>query len=111
MKTFETGIQRQKRTLLTETLEEVIDVPREYWEVLRSKKDTEVMIRQIFIYLLHKYIGYNYQMIADICGLKNHTTVLRNLRVVEVWLESPDKYEYQNEIITKVIQAYEQRNS
>jgi chromosomal replication initiation ATPase DnaA len=69
------------------------------------------MIRQIFIYLLHKYIGYNYQMIADICGLKNHTTTLRNLRVVDVWLNAPEDYPYQNEIITKVIEAYEQRNS
>lgn len=111
MKTFETGIQRKKRMLLTETLEEVIDVPREYWEVMRSKKDSEVMIRQIFIYLLHKYIGYNNQMIADICGLKNHTSTLRNVRVAEVWVGSPDKYPYQNEIISKVVELYEQRNS
>jgi hypothetical protein len=111
MTTFETEIQRKKRILLTETLEEVIDVPREYWEVMRNKNYTEVMIRQIFIYLLHKYIGYNDQMIADICGFKNHTSTLRNVRVAEVWVGSPDKYPYQNEIIRNVVELYEQRNS
>lgn len=111
MKTFETGIQRKRRMQITEILEEVIDVPREYWEVMRSKKDTEVMIRQIFIYLLNKYAGYNNQTLADLCGLKNHTSALRNIRVVEVWIGTPDKYPYQNEIINKVIEIYEQRNS
>ena len=111
MKTFETSVQRNKRIVLTEILEEIIDVPREYWEVKRTKKDHEVVVRQIYIYLLHKYVGYNYQMIADICGLKNHSTILRNLRVVDAWLNTPDMYPYQNEIIKKTIEQYEQRNS
>lgn len=111
MKTFETSIERNKRIAITEALEEVIDVPREYWEVKRTKKDNEVVVRQIFIYLLYKYVGYNYQIIADICGLKNHTSTLRNIRVVQEWLKSPEQYPTQNEIITKVIANYEQRNS
>jgi len=86
MKAFETSIQRKKRTALTEAIEEVIDVPREYWEVMRSKQDNEVLIRQIYIYLLNKYVGYNHQMIADLCGLKHHTSVMRNLRVADVWI-------------------------
>jgi chromosomal replication initiation ATPase DnaA len=109
MKTFETSIERRKRVLLTEILEEVIDVPREYWEVMRTKKDSEVTMRQIYIYLLYNYIGYDYQSLANLCGLKYHTSILRNLRVVEEWMSLPEKYPYQNEIITKVKNEYEQR--
>jgi chromosomal replication initiation ATPase DnaA len=110
MKAFETSIQRKKRTALTEAIEEVIDVPREYWEVMRSKQDNEVLIRQIYIYLLNKYVGYNHQMIADLCGLKHHTSVMRNLRVADVWIASPEQYPNQNEIINNVIKSYEQRH-
>lgn len=109
MKTLETSIERRKRMLLTEILEEVIDVPREYWEVMRTKKDNEVLIRQIYIYLLHKYVGYDYQSLANLCGLKYHTSILRNVRVVEEWISMPQKYPHQTEVLTKVKNEYEQR--
>lgn len=111
MKTIETNIQRKTRIAITEALEEVIDVPREYWEMMRTKKDTEVMIRQIYIYLLNKYTSYSQQAIADLTGLKNHTTVIRNLRVVDAWLNAPEDYPEQMSIINKTIELYEQRNS
>ena len=111
MKTFETNIQRQTRTAITEILEEVIDVPREYWEVMRTKQDNEVKIRQIFIYFLNHYTTYNQKTIAELLGLRNHTSVLRNLRVVESWFESPEENSEQISIINKVKQIYEQRNS
>lgn len=109
MKTFETSNQRKIRIAIIESIEEVIDVPREYWEVKRTAKSNEVMIRQIYIYLLYKYSNHTLQFIADITGLKNHTTILRNLRSVEGWFESPEENEEQLSIINKTIELYEQR--
>lgn len=111
MRTIETSIQRKQRITIIECIEEVIDVPREYWEVKRTKKENEVMIRHIYIYFLKKYGDYTLEKMAELCGLKYHSSILRNLKMVESWLASPEDYPHPNEIINKVEQLYEQRNS
>jgi chromosomal replication initiation ATPase DnaA len=111
MTTIETSIQRKRRISIIESIEEVIDVPREYWEIFRTKQQTEAMIRKIYIYLLNKYGDYNQLKIAQLCGLKNHTTILRTIREVDDWLSKPNEFTYQVEIINNVIKSYEQRNS
>lgn len=108
---FETAIQRRKRMMIIESLEEVIDVPREYWEIKRSKKSQEVMIRQIYIYLLSTLIGYELIKIAEICGVKAHSTIIKNIATGEAWASSSELYPYQNQIIKETIKLYEQRNS
>lgn len=107
----ESKIDREIRETILECLEDVVGVPREYWEQKRSKKKEEVIVRQIYIYMLCELTEKTKQEIADICRLKYHTSVIRTHRIVDVWKKQKENYPYQNLIITKAFEKYEQRNS
>jgi chromosomal replication initiation ATPase DnaA len=105
----ESKIDREIRESILETLEAVVSIPREYWERKRSKKREEVIIRQIYIYMLNKYTIKTQQEIAEICNLKYHTSIIRNKVIVKAWMKDSEKYSYQNLIINQFNQLYEQR--
>ena len=52
MKYIETKINREKKEHILETIEEVSGVPREYFELKRTRKPEEVMLRSMYVYML-----------------------------------------------------------
>jgi len=107
---FETKIDREIREQIVTALEETIGIPREMWEYKRSKKNQEVMIRQIYIYFLSQYTQHSLIDIATIVGLKNHCTIIQSLNIVKHWMENPEEFIYQNRIIETTKKNYEQHN-
>jgi chromosomal replication initiation ATPase DnaA len=110
MKNFETNYDKEIRMRIIETLEEVLGVPREYWEIKRSKESDEVFIRQIYCYLLSTKTDFNLQKIASIIGFKHHASVMRITKQIadQVALDEP-----QNKInatINKFNELYGQTN-
>jgi len=106
---IETKQQSEKRMLIIETIEDVVGVPRELWEIKRSKSKSEVMIRDIYIKLLHDSKMFTLENIARIVGLKNHCTVLQSLDRTSKWSETETITEHL--VLTEVLQEYEQRNN
>lgn len=108
MKNFETNYDKEIRMNIIETLEEVLGVPREYWEIKRTKDADEVFIRQVYCYLLSTHTDFNLQKIADIIGFKHHASVIRIVKQIGDQMSEADNKS--TIIITKFNQLYEQRN-
>ena len=111
MKKTENKFDRDIRENIIEALESVVSIPREYWETQRSKRREEVTIRQIYIYMLRTHTTQTLQSIAEICGFKYHTSVLRNCEIVDQWIKNPGKYPYQNKIVKEFYKKYAERSS
>ena len=109
MKNFETNYDKEIRMNIIELLEEVLGVPREYWEIKRTKEADEVFIRQIYCYLLSTHTDFNLQKIADIIGFKHHASVLRTVKQVSEQMN--EQMNKTNIIITKFNELYEQRTN
>lgn len=107
---IETKQQTETRLAIIETIEDTVGVPRELWEIKRSKSITEVMIRDIYINLLHNTKMFTLERIAKMVGLKNHCTVLQSLDRSNSWSESQD-YSIEDKLLNEVRKAYEQRNN
>jgi chromosomal replication initiation ATPase DnaA len=107
---IETKQQTETRIKIIETIENVIGVPRELWEIKRTKSTTEVMLRDIYIYFLYNSRLFTLETIARIVGLKNHCTVLQSIDRTNRWSESQD-YSTECKLLKEVKKSYEQRNS
>jgi hypothetical protein len=107
---LETKQQSGVKTIIIETIEDVVGVPRELWEIKRSKSPTELMLRDIYIRFLYESNMYTLQGIANMVGLKNHCTVLQSLDRTNKWSES-EEYKTEFKLLQKIKKEYEQRNS
>ena len=105
---IETRQQTEIRLGIVETIEDVIGVPRELWEMKRSRLNEEVMIRHIYIYMLHNYGKFTLQTIARIVGLKNHCTVIQSINRTKEWFED-EQYDYERNLLEEIKENYEQR--
>ena len=105
---IETRQQTDTRLRIIETMEDVTGVPRELWERKRTRNTEEVMLRHIFIDMLHNYGKFTLQTIARIVGLKNHCTILQSLDRTEEWSQD-EKFEHEYSLLTEVKDSYEQR--
>lgn len=108
---IETKYDKELRYKILELLEEVVGVPREYWEVKRTKEADEVLIRQIYCYLLSEYTDFNLQKIANILGFKYHTSVMRTIVIVKEWQAINSSNHKGNHMINQFKEAYEKRHS
>lgn len=105
---IETKQNKEIKENIISALEEAIGVPREYWEIKRSKETTELEIRQIYCFLLRTNTKFTTQYIADIIGYKHHTSVLRTTEAIEQTLITNEKVK---RIVNEFKKEYEQRNS
>lgn len=80
---IETKYDKELRENIVSALEEVVGVPREYWEIKRTKERSELEIRQVYCYLLKTNTDLNLQHIATLIGYKDHTSVIRAVETVE----------------------------
>lgn len=88
---IETKQNKEIKESIIAALEEVVGVPREYWEIKRSKETTELEIRQIYCYLLRTNTDFSTQYIADLVGYKHHSSVLRTTESIEQTLHTNQK--------------------
>lgn len=96
---IETKQNKKIKENIISALEEAIGVPREYWEIKRSKETSELEIRQIYCFLLRTNTNFTTQYIADIIGYKHHSSVLRTTEAIEETMIT-------NEKIKKIIQDF-----
>jgi chromosomal replication initiation ATPase DnaA len=109
MKTFETKQDKQIREQIEECIEEVIGVPREFWQYKGSRKIAVVTIRHIYGYFLKTKSRMTLQGIANQMGHINHTTIISSNKVVDNWLSVPSMYRKENQIIQQVEKLYAER--
>jgi len=108
---IETKQQTNAKNKIVEIIVEEFGVPRELWEVRRTRMNDEVFIRHIYIYMLYNYAKITLQNISRLVGLKGHATIIQSLSRSKKWLETPEEYQTQYEFINNVIKTYEQRNT
>lgn len=60
----------------------------------KSRKSEVVMWRQLAAYFIRKNVGMGTQNIANVVGTKNHSTILRGLKVVESHIDVGDAFMY-----------------
>tara|TARA_R110000868_G_scaffold349505_1_gene610832 strand:+ start:259 stop:609 length:351 start_codon:yes stop_codon:yes gene_type:complete len=108
---METKYDRIIRNQVIETLEEVVGIQREYWEIKRTKKKDELLIRQVYCYLLNKYSQLSLQFIADLIGLKYHSSVIRTMETVQSWINNPEENPKAIYFINEFEKLYEQRTN
>ena len=107
---IETNQQTEERLLIIEIIENITGVPRELWETKRTKNKDEVMIRHIYINLLHSTKLFTLMGIARCVGLKNHSTILQSLEISNSWSTDTEAYS-KRKLLNQIKQEYEQRNS
>lgn len=106
---IELAQQTEAKNTILEVIEDVTGVPRELWEHKRTRNSEEVMIRHIYIYMLHHYAKYRIINIAHLVGLKTHPTVLQSLRRTALWKAASDRFQFELILLYKVISEYETR--
>jgi chromosomal replication initiation ATPase DnaA len=79
----ETKQELDKRDCIIQAIEEVTNVPREHWELAMSKNRQEIFIRDIYIHMMKKVLGYDLKRIRNIVGLKSHSCVISAIRRFE----------------------------
>jgi len=104
---IETKQQTHNKNLILETIEEVIGVPRELWEIKRSRSTEEVFIRDIYIYMLYTYADITFQNISRIVGLKNHASAVQSVNKIKKWLDNPTEYTIKLKLINEIFKRYE----
>jgi chromosomal replication initiation ATPase DnaA len=105
---IETRQQTRVRQSVVESIEDVTGVPRELWEIRRSRTTQEVLIRHIYIHMLYNYGKFTLQTIARIVGLKNHCTVIQSINRTKEWFED-EQYDYERNLLEEIKESYEQR--
>lgn len=110
MMKIESKYDRELKNNIVECLEESLGIPREYWEVMRTKKSDEVFIRKIYCFLLKEHTDFNLKKIADVVGYKDHGSVIRTVDNIKnsLALKPNDKV---GQIIKEFKQIYETRYS
>jgi len=107
---IETKQQTELRLRIVDAIEEVTGVPRELWEIRRTRSKEEVMIRHIYINMLYNTKQFTLKTIAKIVGLKNHCTILQSIDRVKSWQDS-DEFDAERTLYNYIKEEYEQRNS
>jgi chromosomal replication initiation ATPase DnaA len=105
---IETKQQTKVRQNIVESIEDVLGVPRELWEIRRGRTSQEVMIRHIFIHMLHNYGKFTLQNIARIVGLKNHSTVIQSINLTKEWY-TEYRWVHERILLDQIKENYEQR--
>jgi chromosomal replication initiation ATPase DnaA len=104
---IETKQQTQNKNLILEIIEEVIGVPRELWEVKRSRSTEEVFIRDIYIYMLYTYADMRYENIIRLVDLKNHASAIQSVNKAKKWINEPNSYSIKLKLLNEIIKKYE----
>jgi chromosomal replication initiation ATPase DnaA len=105
---IETKQQTKVRQNIVESIEDVTGVPRELWEIRRSRTMQEVLIRHIYIHMLYNYGNFTLQNIARIVGLKNHCTIIQSLNRTKEWY-AETKWVHERILLDEIKEDYEQR--
>lgn len=85
--TVSTDVKRQRKVITI--VSEFTHVPVELI-VGRSRKEEIVYARQLAVYFLNKYTGYNQVKIGEILGNRDHSTIIHSLRVMSDRLATDD---------------------
>lgn len=103
--------QTASKGLILEAIENVSGVPRELWEVRRTSKSEEVILRHCYIHMLHHYARFTHVRICQIVGMKNHSSVRSSLQMTNLWAVDKEHYPLQSKLLADIKLFYEQRNS
>jgi chromosomal replication initiation ATPase DnaA len=108
---IETKQQTNARNKIVEIIEDEFGVPRELWEVRRTRATEEIFIRDIYIHMLYNFADIRLNNIAKLVGLRGHATVIQSLAKSKKWLENPEEYKTQYQFIKTIINRYEKETN
>jgi hypothetical protein len=111
MITITLKMHNTRKNYVLESIEEASGVPRELWETVRTLDENEVMLRQIYAYMLMELVKMPLKTVFFLLNYKTHSTILQSVKRIEKWKNNPDQYELQLHILNQAIKLYEQRNS
>ncbi len=98
------------------TIDDIVSQVCAYCQVSRedifskSRKANIVEVRQISMYLAHKYTQLSTSKIGILIGNRNHTTVLHSIQVVEDQMQSDAKYRARVEEVEKNVKMHKPLN-
>ena len=108
---IELKTQTTGKAIILEAIETVSGVPRELWEVRRTSKSEEVMLRHCYIHMLYHYAKFTHVRICQIVNLKNHASIRASLQMTNLWAVDAEHYPTQSKLLADIKLFYEQRNS